>query len=69
VVGGGAERYYTTRDEIDAIEAMVGTVVVQKVGTKTEYVQVKDYEWRVDHVDEESGQLGGICYVKTQVVA
>lgn len=57
-----------TRAEIDAINAMVGTVVVWKYGTKTEYVQVRDYQWVPEYFDTESGQFGGICMVKAQAV-
>lgn len=57
-----------TRAEIDALNAMVGTVVVWKYGTKTEYVQIKDYEWKIDYFDTESGQYGGLCTVKMQAV-
>jgi hypothetical protein len=64
----GGNTYLDTRAEIDAIAAMVGTVVVMKLGTDTEYVQVKDYQWDIEHLDEESGMFGGICMVKVQVV-
>lgn len=57
-----------TRAEIDALAAMVGTVVVFKHGTKTEYAQVKDYEWIPEFYDVASGQFGGTCSVKIQVV-
>ena len=57
-----------TRAEIDALAAMVGTCVVWKYGTKTEYVQIKDYEWHPDYFDVNSGQFGGVCTVKMQVV-
>lgn len=57
-----------TRAEVDAINAMVGTVVVWKYGTKTEYVQIKDYQWTPEYFDTESGQFGGICMVKAQAV-
>lgn len=66
ITHAGRERFYATRDEVDAIAAMVGTVVVWKLGTKVEYVQVKDYEWRPDYYDPETAQFGGTCIVRLQ---
>lgn len=63
------DHYYpSVRAEIEAIRSMVGTIVVWKVGTLTEYVQIKDYQWIPDKYDPETGEFGGIMTVKLQVV-
>jgi hypothetical protein len=57
-----------TRTEIDTIAAMVGQVVVLQVGTKSEYVQIKDYVWQPKIIDSETAMMSGVCNVKCQVV-
>jgi hypothetical protein len=69
VTTNGMDSYLDTDAEIAAVAAMVGSVQVFKMGTRTEYVHVKDYEVRYDHYDEETGKFGGLCMVKMQVVA
>lgn len=66
---GGMDVSLDTAAEVEAIAAMVGTVQVLKIGTRTEHVQVKDYQWTVDYIDEETGMMGGLCHLKCQVVA
>lgn len=63
---GVDHRYESVRAEIDAIADMVGTVVVWKMGNKTEYVQVKDYEWHPSYYQETTGEFGGVCTVRLQ---
>ena len=60
--------YPSVRTEIDAIRAMMGTIVVWKVGTLVEYVQIKDYQWQPDKLDPETGEYGGVMTLKLQVV-
>lgn len=60
--------YPSVRTEIDAIKQMMGSIVVWKVGTLTEYVQIKDYQWQPNIYDPETGEYGGIMTLKLQVV-